>query len=292
MATPLKSTTKDENEKDATEDEFQTENQQAKRLADFISAKGVIGKYRVKKVIGAGANGLVALVNHVDSGEQAVMKVAMNLSTSGSLYWESDVMDRLLRAGDEDRTRHLVRKLDSGHTRNPKNEDVGFVVMENLPGNPVGVLGFLSGRALIQKTCEFGLQLLKYPLAWAPFDAQPHVRHLMKTPLFPAKLVLRNCPPEFFKIQLYLRQLGRAATPNYFFLATTLQECIKRLAEEQRLEEAKQPKPKVRRARFPTFFEVEQMLDEYEEYHADTTVAGKMDLKRVGIETKPAVTPK
>lgn len=36
------------------DEEFQTENAQAKRLADFISAKDTIGKYKIKKVIGAG----------------------------------------------------------------------------------------------------------------------------------------------------------------------------------------------------------------------------------------------
>lgn len=44
-------------------------------------------------------------------------------------------MDRLMQNGGEDRTRHLVRKLDSGHTQNYENQDVGYIVMENLPGN-------------------------------------------------------------------------------------------------------------------------------------------------------------
>ncbi|KAI6206032.1 hypothetical protein M3Y94_00859600 [Aphelenchoides besseyi] len=367
------------NEKEYEDDEFRTENLHVQKLTEHVNAKGVIGRYKVVKVVGAGANGVVALVNHVDTNEAAVMKIAMNLSASGSLYWESDVMDHLLRAEGDDHTRHLVRKLDSGHTKNHLQEDVGYIVMEYLPGNPVGVLGYLTGRPLIQKTCEFGLQLLralydihqlgfvhrdvkpenvglyrdqllilydlgmarfitdsegnlreprcnvgmrgtdewaslyaeigrdqgriddlwgwfyvliewincssKYPLAWAPYDTHARIRHLMKSSLFPAKLVLHNCPSEFYRIHSYLRLLSRNSTPNYFYLANTLHECKKRMEEEQKLEEANKPKPKIRRARFPTFFEVEQMLDEYDEYHVNTTVAGKMDLKRVGVET-------
>jgi serine/threonine protein kinase len=68
----------------------------------------------------------------------------------------------------------MVRKLDAGHTRNYDNQDVGYIVMENLPGcvdlffdlfrflgNPVGILGYLTGKQLQQKVCDFGLQLLK-----------------------------------------------------------------------------------------------------------------------------------
>ncbi|KAI6174122.1 Protein kinase domain-containing protein [Aphelenchoides besseyi] len=371
------------NEKVDEDDEFRTENLHAQKLTEYVNARGVIGHYKICKVVGAGANGVVALVNHMETNETAVMKIAMNLSASGSLYWESDVMDHLLHAEGEDHTRHLVRKLDAGHTKNHLQE-VGYIVMEYLPGNPVGILGYLSGRALIQKTCEFGLQLLralydihllgfvhrdvkpenvglfqdkllilydlgmarfitdsqgnlreprcnvgmrgtdewaslyaengrdqgriddlwgwfyvliewincssKYPLAWAPYDSHAHIRHLMKSTLYPAKLVLHNCPSEFYRIHSYLRLLSRNSTPNYFYLANTLHECKKRMEEEQKLEEANKPKPKIRRARFPTFFEVEQMLDDYDEYHADTTVAGKMDLKRVGVETIGAQT--
>lgn len=44
-------------------------------------------------------------------------------------------MERLMtNSGGEDRTRHLVRKLDAGHTQNYDNQDVGYIVMENLPG--------------------------------------------------------------------------------------------------------------------------------------------------------------
>ena len=42
----------------------------------------------------------------------------------------------------------------------------------------------------------------KYPLAWAPYDTHPRIRQLMKTTLFPAKLVLRSCPSEFFKVHV------------------------------------------------------------------------------------------
>jgi serine/threonine protein kinase len=365
--------------KEEEDDEFQTENAQAKKLAEFISKKVQIGKYKIKKIIGAGANGLVALVNHADTDDPAVMKVAMNLSTSGSLYWESDIMDRLVKLSDgEDRTRHIVRKLDAGHTQNYENQDVGYIVMENLPGNPVGVLGYLSGRKLLEKVCEFGVQLLKaiydmhylglvhrdlkpenvglykkkmlvlydlgmarfftdsignqreprcnvgmrgtdewaslyaehgrdqgrvddlfgwfyvmiewancsskYPLAWAPYDTCPRVRQLMKTSLFPARHVLHNCPEEFYRIHSYLRGLGRNDTPNYLYLADVLKECMARLKEEQKFEDENKVKPLKRRTRYSQFFEVEQILDEQEAHHEDTTIAAKLDLARAGVE--------
>uniref|UniRef100_A0AC35GME1 Uncharacterized protein n=1 Tax=Panagrolaimus sp. PS1159 TaxID=55785 RepID=A0AC35GME1_9BILA len=62
----------------------------------------------------------------------------------------------------------------------------------------------------------------KSPLAWAAFDDRPEIRHLMKSNNFPSRLVLRGCPKEFFKIQAYLRSLGRCDSPNYFYLATLL----------------------------------------------------------------------
>lgn len=42
----------------------------------------------------------------------------------------------------------------------------------------------------------------KYPLAWTPYDSQPRIRQLLKTSLFPAKFVLRSCPPEFYRIHV------------------------------------------------------------------------------------------
>jgi hypothetical protein len=42
----------------------------------------------------------------------------------------------------------------------------------------------------------------KYPLAWTPYDSQPRIRQLLKTSLFPAKFVLRSCPPEFYRVHV------------------------------------------------------------------------------------------
>uniref|UniRef100_A0A0M3IDB6 Protein kinase domain-containing protein n=1 Tax=Ascaris lumbricoides TaxID=6252 RepID=A0A0M3IDB6_ASCLU len=304
------------------QDEFVAEDAEAKRLAEHVKQTGAIDDWIVRKVIGAGANGLVALVVNKKTNENAVMKIAMNLSTSGSLYWESDVLERIMQpSNNEDRTRHLVRRVDFGHTVNMDKQDVGYIVMENLPGNPVGILGALSGNALISKVAEFGLQLLKavydlhylgfvhrdikpenvglyhdeilvlydlgmsrfytnkegkvreprchigmrgtdewaslhaelgrdqgrvddlwgwfyvliewvncaskYPLCWAPFENDPDLRHFCKSGLFPAKYVLRNCPPEFFKIQRYLRCLGRDDSPDYLYLAKLLLQAKK-----------------------------------------------------------------
>uniref|UniRef100_A0A914ZS61 Protein kinase domain-containing protein n=1 Tax=Parascaris univalens TaxID=6257 RepID=A0A914ZS61_PARUN len=79
------------------QDEFVAEDAEAKRLAEHVKQTGVIDEWIVRKVIGAGANGLVALVENQKTNENAVMKIAMNLSTSGSLYWESDVLERIMQ---------------------------------------------------------------------------------------------------------------------------------------------------------------------------------------------------
>ncbi|VDM24966.1 unnamed protein product [Toxocara canis] len=305
------------------QEEYVVEDGEAKRLANHVKQAGVIDDWIICKVIGAGANGLVASVTNRKTNEKAVMKIAMNLSTSGSLYWESDVLERIMQpSNNEDRTRHLVRRVDCGHTVNMDKQDVGYIVMENLPGNPVGILGALSGNALISKVAEFGLQLLKalydlhylgfvhrdikpenvglyrdeilvlydlgmsrfytnkegrvreprchigmrgtdewaslnaelgrdqgrvddlwgwfyvliewvncaskYPLCWAPFEDDPDMRHFCKSGLFPAKFVLRNCPSEFFKIQCYLRCLGRDDSPDYLYLARLLLQAKQR----------------------------------------------------------------
>ncbi|VDK55425.1 unnamed protein product [Anisakis simplex] len=305
------------------QDEFAAGVIEAKRLADHVKEKGVIGDWKVEKVIGAGANGLVALVVHRKTEQNAVMKLAMNLPSSGSLYWECDVLERIMQPNNnEDRTRHLVRLVDRGHTLNMDNQEVGYIVLESLPGNPVGLLGALSGDALISKVAEFGLQLLKalydlhylgfvhrdvkpeniglyhdevlvlydlglarffttkegnvrgprsnivmcgtdewaslnaelgrdqgrvddlwgwfyvliewmnctskYPLCWSPFEDEADVRHFCKSSLFPAKYVLRNCPPEFYTIQSYLRCLSRDESPDYLYLARLLLQTKRR----------------------------------------------------------------
>ncbi|VDN03382.1 unnamed protein product [Thelazia callipaeda] len=268
---------------------------------------------------------MVVLVEHLRTHIIAVMKIAVNLRSSGSLYWEWDVLEKIMKSdNNEDRTRHLVRRIDFGHTINMDGQKVSYIVMEYLPGNPVGIIGTLESNERLSKVAEFGLQLLKaiydlhylgyvhrdikpenvglygkntvvlydlglarfytnqegkvreprcmcgmrgtdewaslsaelgrdqgriddlwgwfyvliewvnctskYPLCWAPFEDQPDLRHLCKSSIFPAKYVLRNCPPEFFKIQCYLRCLGRDDSPNYFYLATLLKD-VKTRAE-------------------------------------------------------------
>jgi hypothetical protein len=49
------------------------------------------------------------------------------------------------------------------------------------------------------------------------------------------------------------------------------------------LEKQNKPMPAKKRARYPTFFEAEQLLDEQEAFHADITVAAKLDLNRIGL---------
>jgi len=58
---------------------------------------------------------------------------------------------------------------------------------------------------------------------------------------------------------------------------------LKRLKEEQKCEEQNKPLPVKKRARYPQFFEAEQLLDEQEAFHADTTVAAKLNLDRAGL---------
>ncbi|EFO17857.1 CK1/TTBK protein kinase [Loa loa] len=299
------------------------ENPQVYRLAAFIKQNAIIDEWKVGKVIGSGANGMVILVEHIVTHHVAVMKIAMNRAASGSINCEWDVLERIMKpSNNEDRTRHLVRRIDFGHTLNMDKQNVSYIVMEYLPGNPVGIIGLLGGNELLSKVAEFGLQLLKaiydlhclgyvhrdikpenvglyndnilvlydlglarfyinqegrvreprclcgmrgtdewasltaelgrdqgriddlwgwfyvlvewincaskYPLCWAPFDDYPDLRHLCKSSIFPAKYVLRNCPPEFFKIQCYLRCLDRDDSPNYFYLATLLDDLKKR----------------------------------------------------------------
>uniref|UniRef100_A0A914QAX7 Protein kinase domain-containing protein n=1 Tax=Panagrolaimus davidi TaxID=227884 RepID=A0A914QAX7_9BILA len=298
------------------EEEFQADCEKVQKAIDFIMLQKQIGVWQIEKIIGAGANGVVAKCRHKGTQEICVMKVAISSASFHSLIWESEVMGRIMRAPGEDRTQHLVRRKGAGLCLGPEGEGLPYVVMENLPGNPVSIIGCCVGDELISKVCEYGLQLLKAvydlhkcgflhrdikpenlglykkeililydlgmsrsftehhgnlreprsnigmrgtdewaslsaelgkdqgpvddlwgwfyvmiewmnctsksPLAWAAFDDRPEIRHLMKSNNFPSRLVLRGCPKEFFKIQAYLRSLGRCDSPNYFYLATLL----------------------------------------------------------------------
>ncbi|KAK6107879.1 Protein kinase domain family protein [Brugia pahangi] len=306
-----------------TTNEDQNGNAEIHRLAKFIKQNAIIDDWEVIKIIGAGANGLVIRVKHIKTHKVAVMKIAINPATSGSINWEWNILEKIMNPKNkEDRTKHLVRRIDYGYTFNMDKENISYIIMEYLPGNPVSIIGLLKGNQLLSKVAEFGLQLLKavydlhclgyihrdikpenvglyndnilvlydlglarfytnqngqireprclcgmrgtdewaslsaelgrdqgriddlwgwfyvliewincaskYPLCWAPFDDYPDLRHLCKSSIFPAKYVLRNCPPEFFKIQCYLRCLNCDDSPNYFYLATLLDDVKKR----------------------------------------------------------------
>ncbi|KAE9421059.1 hypothetical protein Angca_008774, partial [Angiostrongylus cantonensis] len=62
------------------------------------------------------------------------------------------------------------------------------------------------------------------PQVWSAYEREPNVRQLMKSTFFPTRMVLNNCPFVFYRISWYLRTLGRDDTPDYFYLATILQE--------------------------------------------------------------------
>jgi hypothetical protein len=80
---------------------------------------------------------------------------------------------------------------------------------------------------------------------------------------------------------------------NFIFCRTTcdcsaetirvLQECRNRLGGEQKLEDEGKEKSKKTRARYPRFFEAEQLLEEQEAFHGDITVPAKLDLTRAGV---------
>ncbi|KAF8366681.1 hypothetical protein PRIPAC_84510 [Pristionchus pacificus] len=305
--------------KDGTMTELQTDNPEIIELTDFLVKKQKeVSGWKIEKPIGNGANGVVLSVTK--GSEKAVMKVALNQYASTSMEWETSVMKHILEPKwKDDRTRHLVRMLDYGRTKNNNGEDVSFTVMEMVPGNPVtAIANEKTPSGVIDKVCEFGLQLLKAlydlhscglihrdikpenvgmykdkllvmydlgmariftaengnlrtvrsyvgmrgtdewanvdaemgrdqsrvddlwgffycliewcncksakPLAWADYDSIPDLRHLMKTSIFPARVVLANCPTQFFAIHFYLRSINNDVTPDYFYIAQLLKE--------------------------------------------------------------------
>ncbi|CAD6194411.1 unnamed protein product [Caenorhabditis auriculariae] len=66
--------------------------------------------------------------------------------------------------------------------------------------------------------------------AWTPYDGGRFakdiacIRQFMKSPFFPAQIVLDNCPSSFYRIQSYLRTLGRTDIPDYLYLASLLKD--------------------------------------------------------------------
>uniref|UniRef100_A0A7E4V1I3 Protein kinase domain-containing protein n=1 Tax=Panagrellus redivivus TaxID=6233 RepID=A0A7E4V1I3_PANRE len=148
-------------EKEPDEEEFQADNEKTQKAVTYLMTQKTIGVWTVQKIIGAGANGIVSRVIHETTKKTSVMKVALSATSAQSLVWESEVMARILATEGEDRTQHLVRRLGGGLTKGPEGEPLPYVVMENLPGNPVSIIGSCIGDELVSKVCEYGLQLLK-----------------------------------------------------------------------------------------------------------------------------------
>ncbi|CAJ0577668.1 unnamed protein product, partial [Mesorhabditis spiculigera] len=63
--------------------------------------------------------------------------------------------------------------------------------------------------------------------AWLCFQT-PMMRLFMKSRDCPSQISLCNMPSQFTKIQLYLRSIGAFDTPDYFYLATLLNEARNR----------------------------------------------------------------
>ncbi|KJH52100.1 hypothetical protein DICVIV_01679 [Dictyocaulus viviparus] len=61
------------------------------------------------------------------------------------------------------------------------------------------------------------------PQLWSAYEREPNIRQWMKSPLFSTRM-------------LYLRTLGRDDTPDYFYLATLLQESSGRFKRKQKPE--------------------------------------------------------
>uniref|UniRef100_A0AC34G9B9 Protein kinase domain-containing protein n=1 Tax=Panagrolaimus sp. ES5 TaxID=591445 RepID=A0AC34G9B9_9BILA len=160
-----------EDGKSEQEEEFQADGERVQKAVDFILLQKEIGVWKIEKIIGAGANGVVARVRHNGTQQICVMKVAISSASFHSLIWESEVMGRIMRAPGEDRTQHLVRRKGAGTTKGPEGEALPYVVMENLPGNPVSIIGCCVGEELISKPENLGLYkkeiLILYDLGMA-----------------------------------------------------------------------------------------------------------------------------
>ncbi len=62
-------------------------------------------------------------------------------------------------------------------------------------------------------------------------DVPVERRRLLKSELFPAKVLLQSCPKEFFELNAHLRLVRPFDQfPNYGYLAAVLVRCLWRLA--------------------------------------------------------------
>uniref|UniRef100_A0A1I7YS17 Protein kinase domain-containing protein n=1 Tax=Steinernema glaseri TaxID=37863 RepID=A0A1I7YS17_9BILA len=66
------------------------------------------------------------------------------------------------------------------------------------------------------------------PLPWT-FRNTPKVLHYLKSVNCPARILLRNCPKQFYGINTYLMTSNRYGTPDYRFLADKCKEAIDEL---------------------------------------------------------------
>jgi serine/threonine protein kinase len=110
-------------------------------------------KYRVERVLGAGAMGVVVAATHLELGSRVALKFMLPMALSGA-----EAVDRFMkeaRAAGQLSSQHVCRVTDVGRLEN----GAPYIVMEYLEGKDLHELLREQGPLPIAQACDFVIQV-------------------------------------------------------------------------------------------------------------------------------------
>jgi serine/threonine-protein kinase len=145
--------------------------------APFSQGRVLLGKYRVERVIGKGAMGVVLAARHIELEDRVAIKLLLP-----EMLAEEGVVERFLqeaRAVRRIKSEHVAHVFDVGRL----DDGTPYIIMEYLEGRDLARLRSERGQFEIEEVVEYTLQTLEAV-------AEAHANGIIHRDLKPANLFL------------------------------------------------------------------------------------------------------
>lgn len=145
--------------------------------APFSQGRVLLGKYRVERVIGRGAMGVVLAARHIELDDRVAIKLLLP-----EMLAEEGVVERFLqeaRAVRRIKSEHVAQVSDVGRL----DDGTPYIIMEYLEGRDLAKLRGDCGRLEVEEVVEYILQALEA-------ISEAHANGIIHRDLKPANLFL------------------------------------------------------------------------------------------------------
>jgi tRNA A-37 threonylcarbamoyl transferase component Bud32 len=146
-------------------------------VTSVVTGDVIAGKYRVERVLGRGAMGVVVAARHQQLDQVVAIKILARDAAEDGVAVERFL--REARATARLRSEHVARVLDVGQLP----DGVPYIVMEHLEGSDLGELLEMTGALPPWKACEYVVQA-------CDAVAEAHARGIVHRDLKPENLYL------------------------------------------------------------------------------------------------------